>query len=73
MEFKKLGQELDRNNYFKNIALKVSDHCLKSFDSNEIADEEAECLKKMAKNLHFVVEKGNMDHYAIMGQPYKSW
>jgi hypothetical protein len=73
MELKKLSSELDRINYFKNISLKSVDTCLKSFDSDELSEEEEKCLKKAALNLHFIVERNKFDHYARNGMPPQPW
>jgi hypothetical protein len=73
MDFKKYGKDLDRINYFNNIALRSIKQCIKSFDSEDIEDTEEECLKKQAFNLHYVVSKGELEEYAIMGNPYKPY
>lgn len=73
MEFKKLSLDLDRSNYFKNIALKATEFCLKSFDSDEIGEDEENCLKKAALNLHFIVEDNKFDRYVRYGHPPKPW
>jgi len=73
MELKKLSQELDRVNYFKNISLLASNACLKSFDSDEISEDEEKCLKKSALNLHFIMEKNKFEKFVVNGyvpQPY---
>jgi hypothetical protein len=73
MEFKKLSKDLDRQNYFKNIALKASQQCFKTFDSDELSEQEEKCLKEVSKNLHLIIERGSLDKY-ITGynppQPY---
>lgn len=73
MEFKKLTQDLERTNFFKNIALKASENCLKSFDSNEISEDEEKCLKKSALSLYFIVERNKFEQYAKIGYPSKPW
>ena len=69
MEFKKLSQNLERQAYFRNIALTATQECLKEFDSNEISEAEEKCLKKAALNLHFIVERNRFEEYAIVGYP----
>ncbi len=69
MEFKKLSKDLDRQNYFKNIALKATQHCLKSFDSDELTEKEEKCLKDVSKNLHLIIERGQLDKYVLGYSP----
>lgn len=73
MEFKKLSKDLDRQNYFKNIALKATQQCIKSYDSDELSEQEEKCLQNVSKNLHLIIERGSLDKY-ILGynppQPY---
>jgi hypothetical protein len=73
MEYKYLGKQLDRQNYFKNIALKATEHCLKTFDSNELSEVEEKCLKRAALNLHFIVERNKFEQYTILGHPPHPW
>ena len=73
MEFKKLTHQLERQNFFKNIALKATEHCLKTFDSNEISEDEEKCLKKASLNLYSIVERNRFEQYAIYGNPSQSW
>ena len=69
MEYKNLSKELDRQNYFKNIALKASQICIKSFDSDELSEQEEKCLKDVSKNLHLIMERGKLDKYIIGYNP----
>ncbi len=73
MEFKKLYYELERVNYFKNLSLKAADTCLKSFDSDELDENEEKCLKKAALNLHFIVENNKFEKYAKYGHTPVPW
>ena len=73
MEFKKLTRDIERSNFFKNIALKASEHCLKDFDSNEISEDEEKCLKKSALSLYFIVERNKFEEYANVGYPNHPW
>ena len=69
MEYKNLSKELDRQNYFKNIALKASQYCIKTFDSDELSEKEEKCLKDVSKNLHLIIERGKLDKYIIGYNP----
>ena len=69
MEYKKLSSHLDRSNFFKNIAVKASQHCIKSFDSNELSEDEEKCLKKTALALHFIVERSRYEEYLLTNYP----
>jgi len=69
MEYKNLSKELDRQNYFKNIALKASQFCIQTFDSDEISEKEEKCLKDVSKNLHIIMERGKLDKYILGYNP----
>jgi hypothetical protein len=69
MDFKKFSREWERINYFKNIALKAGEFCLKDMSSDEISEDEEKCLKKHALNLHMIVERGSVEKYVIHGYP----
>ena len=69
MDFKKFVKDRERAIYFENIALKVSDFCLKDLSSDEISEDEEKCLKKQALNLHMIVERGPIEQYMIHGYP----
>jgi len=73
MEFKKISAELENQNYFRNIALKASKFCIKNFEGEDLEEDDETCLKKAAINLHNIVGKGPMEHYSIMGEPWKSY
>jgi hypothetical protein len=73
MDFKKFSKDLDRQNYFKNIALMASQYCLKTFDSDEVSEEEEKCLKSVSKNLHLIMERGKLDKYIIGYRPPQSY
>lgn len=71
MEFKKYSKDLDRTNYFKNISLRTTDHCIKAFDSDEISEEEEKCLRDSSLFLHKIVGKNEVDKLVIYGHPSK--
>ena len=73
MDFKKVSAQQDRENYFRNIALKASQICLKSFEGEDLEEEDQACLKKAAINLHSILDKGEMESYSIFGEPWKSY
>lgn len=73
MDFKKQGKDLDRINYFSNIALRSIKQCIKTFDTDEIEESEENCLKLQSFNLHNIVSKGLLEEYAIVGNPYKPY
>jgi hypothetical protein len=73
MEFKKLTRDIERANFFKNIAMKATDQCLKSFDSNEVSEDEEKCLKKAALNLYSIVERNRFEQYVVNGYPAHPW
>lgn len=73
MEFKKISADLEKQNYFRNIALKASKFCVKNFEGEDLEEDDEACLKKAAINLHNIIGGGPMEHYAIIGQPWKSY
>ena len=73
MDFKKVSAQQDKENYFRNIALKASSFCLKNFEGEDLEEDDEACLKKAAMNLHTILEKGEIERYSIVGQPWKSY
>ena len=73
MEYKKYSQNLERTNFFKNIALRATEHCLKSFDSNELTEDEEKCLKKSSLALYFIVERNRFENYMLTKHPSHPW
>ena len=73
MDYKKEGNDLKNINYFKNIALRSIKQCIKSYEAEDIEEDEENCLKKQAYNLHHIVSKSELDEYAILGNPYKPY
>jgi hypothetical protein len=73
MDYKKESKELNRINYFKNIALKATATCIKSYDSDELSEEEQTCLKEKALMLHHVVDNNTINEYVLYGPPAKSF
>jgi hypothetical protein len=72
MDYKKISKDLDRTNYFKNIALKVNESCIQSFDSEDLSEEEDKCIRDNAVNLHKIVERAKMDQFLMLtGFPKK--
>ena len=73
MDFKKISAKQERENYFRNIAFKASSFCLKNFDAEDLEEEDETCLKKAAMNLHSILDKGEIERYSIVGEPWKSY
>ncbi len=73
MDFKKISAQQDRENYFRNIALKASTFCLKNFEGEDLEDDDVTCLQKATLNLHTILDKGEIESYSIFGQPWKSY
>ncbi len=73
MEYKKIGKELDRINYYKNIALKSLNSCVKSYEESELSEEEQNCLKEKSLVLHNIVDNGDLNQYVIYGAPPKNY
>ena len=69
MEYKKFSQNIERSNFFKNIALRATEHCLKSFDSDELSEEEEKCLRKASLSLYFIVERNRFENYMLTTHP----
>ena len=64
MDFKSLSDFKLRENYFVNIGLKSSENCVKEFDSAKLSDEDKECLKKSALNLHYVLNESRLERWS---------
>jgi hypothetical protein len=73
MDFKNLSKDLDKINYFKNVAYATSKACLKAFDSEDLDEAEEKCLQKQSINLHYILWKDQLEHYAVVGRPYTSF
>jgi hypothetical protein len=74
MEYKKESKELNKINYFKNIALKAISTCIKSYDSDELSEDEQSCLKEKSLILHHIMDNNSdLNQYVIYGQPPKNW
>jgi hypothetical protein len=73
MDYKKESKELNRTNYFKNIALKAIGTCIKTFDSDELSEEEQTCLREKSLILHHVIDNNDINQYVLYGLPAKSY
>ena len=73
MDFKKISAQQDRENYFRNIALKASLLCLKNFEGEDLEDDDVTCLQKASLNLHTILDKSEIEKYGIFGQPWTSY
>jgi hypothetical protein len=73
MELKKVGKELDRVNYFRNIALKALNSCVKSYDEAELSEEEQTCLKEKSLLLHHIVDNNDINKYVLYGSPKNNY
>ncbi len=69
MEFKQLSKDLERQNIFKNIALKASELCITSFDSDEISEQEEKCLKNTSKSLNLIMNRTQLDVWTVKTPP----
>lgn len=65
----------DKENYFTTIGLKASENCIKDYESKVLSDEEKDCLKKSALNLHFITSTSRLERWALAPEkrPYEEY
>jgi hypothetical protein len=73
MDTKQENKDLNKINYFKNIALRAIGQCVKSYDSDSLSEEEENCLREKSVLLHHIVDNGEINEYVLFGVPEKSY
>ena len=53
----------------KNLSLKAVDHCIKSYDSADISEEEEECLKTNTLKLYYITQKNPLEKLIFQEYP----
>lgn len=75
MEYTAISDFKNRESYFKNIALKASELCIKDYDSSTLTDEDKDCIKNASIKLHHIAGVSPLERWAAepSKRPYEEY
>lgn len=68
-EVQKQKERFLRLHSMKNLSLKAVEHCIKSYESKDISEEEEECLKTNVIKLYYITQKNPLERLMYENNP----